>query len=153
MKKRLLILAILFLSSCGYTMAISESRLNANIRKSFPVERDYKVAKVELFNPSVKLLGNGFAEVKFNYKLQFPFFKPKTGEVKAKAKVVYDPKTATVYLTDVVPLNGPSKERELLREALRALGKIPVYRIEGAKAKLVKGIEVKKGELLVKLGV
>ncbi|WP_456455997.1 DUF1439 domain-containing protein [Thermovibrio sp.] len=152
--KKLTFLLLPFLFSCAsYTLTIPEAKVNQNLQKSFPLEKEYSLTKVELLNPQVKLLGNDKAEVKFNYKVSVPFLGEKEGKVDAKAKVIYDPKTATVYLTDFLPLNLKGKEASIISQALKLIGKVPVYRFEGTKAKLIKGIKVEKGKLLVKLGI
>ncbi len=148
-----LLLFLPFLFSCTYTMTIPETKVNQNLSKSFPMEKKYSFTKVELLNPQVKLLGNDQAEVKFDYKVSIPFLGEKKGKVQAKTKVVYDPKTATVYLTDFLPLNLKGKEASIISQALKLIGKVPVYKFEGTKAKLIKGIKIEKGKLLVKLGV
>jgi len=159
MKKLIAALGLAFLFSCGYTMAITEPQVNRNLQKTFPLEKSYslaslKVAKVELLDPSVRLLGNDTAEVRLRYRISAPFLKEKEGVIDAKAKVVYDPETKTIYLTDLIPenLGGPT-ERKLLSEVLKRVGRLPVYRFEGTKAQLIKSIKVEEGKILVKFGV
>ncbi len=154
MKKFALLVASLFLFSCAYTMAISEGQVNRNLAKSFPLEKEYSLAKVELLNPQVKLLGEDEAQVKLNYKLSLPFMKVREGTVEARGRVLYDPKTKTIYLTDLIPLNlKSSTQRELLSRVLKSVGRIPVYRLEGTKGEFVKSIKVERGKILVKLGM
>ena len=154
MKRFALLMVSLFLFSCAYTMAITENQVNRNLSRSFPVEKEYAFAKVELLEPSVKLLGNDEAQVKLKYRLSLPLMKAKEGTIKAKGRVVYDPKTKTIYLTDLIPLNlGGPAERELLSRALKSVGRLPVYRLKGSKAELVKSIKVEDGKILVKFGI
>jgi hypothetical protein len=159
MRKALAAIGLIFLFSCGYTMAITEPQVNKNLQKTFPLKKSYsfsglKVATVELLDPQVRLLGNDTAKVKLRYKISAPFLKGKEGVIDAKAKVVYDPKSKTIYLADLIPenLGGPT-ERKLLSEALKRIGKLPIYRFEGSKAKLIKKIKVEKGKILVNFGV
>jgi len=154
MKRFLLLFSLIFLTACGYTMAIHESQVNRNLQKTFPLEKSYAVAKVELLEPQVKLLGDDVAEVKLKYRLSAPFVKAKEGVIDARAKVIYDPETKTIYLTDLLPMNiGGDAEKKLLSEVLKAVGRIPVYRFEGTKAQLIKSIKVEEGKILVKFGV
>jgi len=154
MRRLALLFISLFLVSCAYTMAVTENQVNKNLSRSFPLEKDYSVAKVELFDPRVKLLGNDEAQVNLRYKLSLPFMGTREGTVKAKGKVIYDPETRTIYLTDLIPLNvGGPAERELLSKVLRSVGRLPVYRLKGSRAELVKSIKVEKGKILVKLGI
>lgn len=134
-------------------MTIPETKVNQSLRKSFPLEKEYPFTKVELLNPQVKLLGNDKAEVKFDYKVLIPFLGEKEGKIDAKVKIMYNSKTATIYLTDFLPLNLKGKEADILSKALKLIDKVPIYRFKGTKAKLIRGIKVEKGKLLVKLGV
>jgi hypothetical protein len=165
MKKKLIAFAaaLLTTASCAsYTVTIPEAKLNQNLKRKFPVRKSYSLISAKLFNPQIKLLGKGEAEIKLNYELNLAGVKKLTGNLNAIGKVLYDPKAKTVYLTKLQIeklkiLNGQLLKGEtaqiinrLLREELR---KIPIYRFKGTKAQLIKAIKVEKGKLLIQFGV
>jgi hypothetical protein len=135
-------------------MSISESQLNQNLQKSFPIEKEYAFIKLKLTNPKVKLVGEDRAKVSFNYFLQSPLLKGKSGKVEAEAKVEYDPNDKVIYLTDLIPEKLKGKvEGELLSSALRKVGRIPLYKFKGTKAQMVKDISIERNRILVKFGI
>jgi len=164
MKKRLAALAaVLLTASCAtYTVTIPEAKLNQNLRREFPVKKSYSLISAKLLNPRIKLLGKGEAEIKLNYELNLAGIKKLKGNLNALGKLLYDPKTKTVYLTELQVekikllggqlLKGEAAQvvNRLLKEELR---KVPVYRFKGTKAQLIKSIRVERGKLLIQFGV
>ncbi|ADU96285.1 DUF1439 domain-containing protein [Thermovibrio ammonificans] len=158
-----LLSSLLILASCvSYTLTVPQTEVNAKVKKVFPVKKRYSLAEVVLKNPQVNLLNGNRGEVKLSYVLNLAGVKKIKGSLDAIGRFEYDPKSATVYLTGLevkgIKLGGKEfnarKWSSLIERLLgEKLYRIPVYTIKGSKAKLVKGVEVKNGKLLIKLGM
>ena len=162
MRKFILFPFLLFTFACAYNLTIPESELNARLQKVFPVEREVYLSKVKLEDPKLKLLGNNRGEVILDFSVEPPIGPEIKGKVDAVGKFQYDPKSRTIYLTDLetkeLDVNGrkflSEKTGRIISSLFRTvLKRIPVYRFEGEKARLIKGITVEKGKVVVKLGV
>ena len=160
--KRLFLSFVIFLFSCAYTLTIPESELNKRLQENFPVKKEIYLSRVILDNPKLKLLGKNEGEVIFDLDVIPPIGKEIKGKIDAVGSFKFDPKTKTLYLVDLetkrVILNGKTfltkDTGELLSLIFRNfLSKIPVYRFEGQKAKLIKNVEIENGKVVVKLGV
>ncbi len=160
--RNLIFLVVLFFFSCAYTLTIPESELNKRLQESFPVKKEIYFSKIVLDNPKLKLIGRNEGEVVFDLDIVPPIGREIKGKVDAVGSFKFDPKTKTLYLVDLetkrIILNGKTfltkDTGELLSLFFKSvLSKIPVYRFEGQKAKLIKNIEIEKGKVVVKIGV
>ena len=160
--RNLIFLVVLFFFSCAYTLTIPESELNKRLQESFPVKKEIYFSKVVLDNPKLKLIGRNEGEVVFDLDIVPPIGREIKGKVDAVGSFKFDPKTKTLYLVDLetkrIILNGKTFLTKDTGEFLSlffksVLSKIPVYRFEGQKAKLIKNIEIEKGKVVVKIGV
>ena len=163
MKKLLkLLLPLVLVVSCTYELSIPESKLESYVCKEFPMKSEIFLSKVIVKNPDLKLLGNNKGEFSFDLEVVPPLGKEIDAKVDAIGAFQFDSKTKTLYLVDLKPkevvLNGKKFESDLVNKTVNVIIRdvlkgIPVYKIEGKKAKLVKGIEIKRGKLVVKLGI
>ena len=153
---------ILFLFSCAYTLTVPESELNKRLQETFPIEKEMYLSRVILDNPKLKLIGKNEGEIIFDLDIIPPIGKEIRGKVDAVGSFTFDRKTKTLYLVNLetksVTINGKTfltkDTGELLSLIFKTvLNRVPVYRFEGGKAKLIKDIRIEKGKVVVKLGV
>lgn len=160
--RNLIFLMLLFFFSCAYTLTIPESELNKRLQEGFPVKKEIYLSKVVLDNPRLKLIGKNEGEIIFDLDVIPPIGREIKGKVDAVGTFKFDPKTRTLYLVDLetkrITLNGKTfltkDTGELLSLIFKSvLSRVPVYRFEGQKAKLIKNVEIERGKVVVKIGV
>ena len=158
----LVISAVILTVSCAYNLSIPESIVNEFLKKEFPKKEKVLLSEITLKNPVLKLLGNNEGELILNVDVKPPI----GGQIKAKVdaigKFTFERENKTLYLVGLEPksisVNGKEYRNSLLNKIVNALisgtlNKIPVYKLTGIKAKLIKGISIEKGKIAVKVGI
>lgn len=160
--RKFILTLMLFLFSCAYTLTVPESELNKRLQEAFPIKKEVYLSRVILDNPKLRLIGKNEGEIVFDLDVIPPIGKEIKGKVDAVGSFTFDRKTKTLYLVNLetksVTVNGKpllTKDTgELLSLIFRSvLNKVPVYRFEGGKAKLIKDVKIEKGKVVVRLGV
>jgi len=174
-----IIIGLLFIStifiSCsksGYTMNISQAKLQENIQKSFPLKKDLAIGTLHLNKPILKLdekINKIITGLDFAYKP--PFFPKQSGLVSLSGAVKYDKEKAAFFLQnpqiEQIKFNNtslgkvvPDSLKNVLRSFVNELFlKYPIYKIsdDSLKGKLYKNtlkkVEVKNGNLQLTLGL
>jgi len=155
-------LLLTLIVACSYNLSIPESTLNAYIKKEFPKSEEILLTKVVLKNPELKLIGDNRGELIFDLDINPPIGKEIHLKVDAVGDFLYKEKERTIYLVNLQPkeirLNGRKFEGGLATKIVNVVVKdvlrgIPVYKIEGEKAKYIKNIKIEKNKLVVTLGI